>query len=181
MLLLVGAFGGLGTALLMPVLSLGPAPGDSLKRTPWRNGSRVVGVDGQPLNADELPVGSVTTVFPEDAVGAGDAQTLLIHVDPGLLQLDAEGAGWAPDGFVAYSKLCTHAGCPVGLYRAETHQLICPCHQSTFDVLRGATPTYGPAVRPLPQLPIRLQEDGTFTALGDFDGPVGPSFWDMRL
>jgi ubiquinol-cytochrome c reductase iron-sulfur subunit len=86
---------------------------------------------------------------------------------------------WAPEGFVCYSKICTHAGCPVGLYRAEQHALICPCHQSTFDVLAGATPTYGPAVRPLPQLPIQLQPDGTFVALDDFPEPVGPSFWDV--
>ena len=106
-------------------------------------------------------------------------QTVLVRVEPGLNK-PAEGReDWAPDGLLAYSKVCTHAGCPVGLYRAQDKRLICPCHQSTFDVLRGATPVYGPAARPLPQLPIRLEADGTFTAEGDFPEPVGPSFWNL--
>jgi ubiquinol-cytochrome c reductase iron-sulfur subunit len=104
---------------------------------------------------------------------------LLIRVEPGLLQLPGERAAWAPDGFVAYSKICTHAGCPVGLYRSSEHTLICPCHQSEFDVLVGAQPISGPAARALPQLPIRLEADGTFVATGDFPEPVGPGFWNM--
>ena len=125
----------------------------------------MVGLDGLPVNIDSLPVDGVLTVFPEGAVGSADAQTLLIRVADGLLQLPPDRMAWAPQGCVAYSKLCTHAGCPVGLYRAAEHKLICPCHQSTFDVLDGATPTFGPAARPLPQLPIQLAADGTFVAL----------------
>ena len=176
---LAAAFAGLGAALAIPVLSLGPAPGRTLFQTAWTAGSRVVGLDGLPINIDDLPVDGVLTVFPEGAVGSADAQTLLIRVADGLLQLPPDRMAWAPQGCVAYSKLCTHAGCPVGLYRAAEHKLICPCHQSTFDVLAGATPTFGPAARPLPQLPIQLAADGTFVALGDFPEPVGPSFWDM--
>jgi ubiquinol-cytochrome c reductase iron-sulfur subunit len=104
----------------------------------------------------------------------------VIRVDPALLRLDSERLAWAPDGIVAYSKVCTHAGCPVGLYRSAQHTLICPCHQSEFDVLAGARPINGPAARPLPQLPISLAADGTFVALGDFPDPVGPSFWNVR-
>jgi ubiquinol-cytochrome c reductase iron-sulfur subunit len=178
--LLLAGVAGLGAALVMPVLSLGPAPGRALFVTAWRAGTRVVGLDGEPVRADELGVGSIVTVFPEDAVGSADAQTVLLRVDPARLQLEDQAAEWAPGGYVAYSKICTHAGCPVGLYRAETAQLVCPCHQSTFDVLRGAVPVYGPAARPLPQLPIRLEEDGTFTALSDFPEPVGPSFWNVH-
>jgi ubiquinol-cytochrome c reductase iron-sulfur subunit len=179
-LALVGALSGLAAALAIPVFSLGPAPGRSLFETAWRPGKRLVGADGAPVSVDQLPPGSVTTVFPEDAVGSADAQTLLISVGQDLLQLEGQRRDWAPAGFVAYSKVCTHAGCPVGLYREDQHVLVCPCHQSTFDVLRGAVPTFGPAARALPQLPIRLEADGTFTALGDFPEPVGPSFWDMR-
>jgi ubiquinol-cytochrome c reductase iron-sulfur subunit len=175
---LLGAVGGLGTALAIPVLSLGPAPGRSLFVTPWSAGARVVGGDGRPVRPEDIPVDGVLTVFPEGHVGSADGQTLLIHVGEGRLQLTGERAGWAPEGFVAYSKVCTHAGCPVGLYRASQASLICPCHQSTFDVLRGAVPTFGPAARPLPQLPIQLV-DGEFRALGDFPEPVGPSFWDL--
>ncbi|MDQ3938573.1 MAG: Rieske (2Fe-2S) protein [Chloroflexota bacterium] len=178
--LLLGAFAGLGAALAIPVLSLGPAPGRALFETAWRPGLRLVGVDGVAVTADTLPIGGVTTVFPEGVEHGSDAQTLLIRVERELLQLPAERSDWAPDGFVAYSKLCTHAGCPVGLYLAERHELVCPCHQSVFDVLDGATPVAGPAARPLPQLPIRLQEDGTFVALGDFPEPVGPSFWNVH-
>jgi ubiquinol-cytochrome c reductase iron-sulfur subunit len=177
---LLGALGGLGAALAVPLFSLGPAPGRSLFETAWRPGKRLVGSEGAPLRVSDLPRGSIATVFPDDAVGSADAQTLLIHVGEELLQLQGQARDWAPAGFVAYSKVCTHAGCPVGLYRADEHVLICPCHQSTFDVLRGAVPTFGPAARALPQLPIKLEPDGTFTALGDFPEPVGPSFWDMR-
>ena len=177
--LMFGAVGGLGAALLIPVLSLGPAPGRDLFVTAWKKGSRVVGLDGNPVTADQLPVDGVLTVFPEGSAGDAMAQTLLIRVPPDLLRLPADRMSWAPEGYVAYSKVCTHAGCPVGLYRASQHRLICPCHQSTFDVLDGAIPTFGPAARPLPQLPIELQPDGTFVALGGFPGPVGPSFWNM--
>jgi ubiquinol-cytochrome c reductase iron-sulfur subunit len=178
---LLGALGGLGTALLLPVLSLGPAPGRSLFRTPWTKGARVVGFDGQPVRSEAIPRDGVVTVFPEGFAGNAEAQTVLINAGADRLQLTGDAATWAPQGFVAYSKVCTHAGCPVGLYRASQGSLICPCHQSTFDVMRGAVPTFGPAARPLPQLPIRLEADGTFTALGDYAEPVGPSFWNMKI
>ncbi len=178
--LLVGAGASLAAALAIPVLSLGPAPGRSLFQTAWRRGSRLVDVDGLPVSIDSLETGTIVTVFPAGAVGSADSQTVLVRVDPALLRLPGAAADWAPEGCVAYSKVCTHAGCPVGLYREVSHQLICPCHQSTFDVLRGAIPTSGPAARPLPQLPIRLESDGTFTALSDFPEPVGPSFWDIH-
>jgi ubiquinol-cytochrome c reductase iron-sulfur subunit len=177
--MLLAAFAGLAAALAVPVLSLGPAPGRELFTTAWRQGKRLVDAAGVPVRAADIPVDSLVTVFPEGAAGSADSQTLLIRVPPDLLRLDAARAAWAPDGYVAYSKICTHAGCPVGLYRATERKLICPCHQSTFDVLTGATPIFGPAGRPLPQLPIRLQQDGTFVADGDFPEPVGPSFWNL--
>jgi ubiquinol-cytochrome c reductase iron-sulfur subunit len=177
---LAGAFAGLGAALAIPFFSLGPAPGRSLFETAWKSGGRLAVAGGKPLRPDDIPVGGVLTVFPNGDGRDPNAATLLIHVEPGLLQLQGEAASWAPDGFVAYSKVCTHAGCPVGLYRASGHTLICPCHQSEFDVLRGAKPISGPAARPLPQLPIRRDPDGTFVADGDFREPVGPSFWDIH-
>lgn len=177
--MLLAAFAGLAAALAVPALSLGPAPGRELFTTSWRQGKRLVGEDGAPIRATDILVDSLVTVFPEGAVGSADSQTLLIRVPPELLRLDPSRAGWAPQGYVAYSKICTHAGCPVGLYRATERKLICPCHQSTFDVLTGATPVFGPAARALPQLPIQLQPDGTFVATADFAEPVGPSFWNM--
>ena len=169
---------GLAAAVAIPVLSLGPAPGDTLRHTSWRRGTRMVGEDGQPIRADSLDIDSVTTVFPEGALGDASATTLLIRVSDGSLRLPADRLAGAPGGYVAYSKVCTHAGCPVGLYRAAERRLICPCHQSTFNVLDGARPTFGPAARPLPQLPIARSPDGTFFALDDFSEPVGPGFWD---
>jgi ubiquinol-cytochrome c reductase iron-sulfur subunit len=174
---LLAAGAGLAAALAVPVFSLGPAPGPALFRTAWRPGARLAAAGSQPTGADQLPVGGVLTVFPDGDESDPNAATLLIRVEPGLLQLPADGT--VDQGFVAYSKICTHAGCPVGLYRASQHTLICPCHQSEFDVLAGASPVSGPAARALPRLPIQLEADGTFTAVGDFPAPVGPSFWDM--
>lgn len=170
-----GALASLAAALAIPVFSLGPAPGRSLFVTAWRAGRRLAPEGGPPVRADEVPIGSVLTVFPDGDDSDPNAATLLIHVG------DRPGQAPTPDQFLAFSKICTHAGCPVGLYREQDHVLICPCHQSEFDVLHGAQPISGPAVRPLPPLPFRLEADGTFTALGDFPEPVGPSFWDMKL
>ncbi|HEX3428323.1 MAG TPA: Rieske 2Fe-2S domain-containing protein [Candidatus Limnocylindrales bacterium] len=177
--MLLTAFAGLAAALAVPALSLGPAPGRELFTTSWRPGRRLVDESGTPIRAGDIPLDSLVTVFPEGAVGSADSQTLLIRVPPELLHLDPSRAAGAPQGYVAYSKICTHAGCPVGLYRATERKLICPCHQSTFDVLNGAIPIFGPAARALPQLPIRLQPDGTFVAIDDYAAPVGPSFWNM--
>ncbi len=178
--LLVAAGGSLGAALAIPALSLGPRPGQSLFRTQWTRGTRIVDLDGQPVRPGDIGTGSVQTVFPEGHVGAADAQTLLVKVDPEALELAEGREAWAPEGVVGYSKICTHAGCPVGLYRAESHELLCPCHQSTFDVLKGAEPTFGPADRPLPQLPMDVDDAGYLIATGDFSEPVGPGFWNLQ-
>jgi ubiquinol-cytochrome c reductase iron-sulfur subunit len=119
-------------------------------------------------------------VFLEGAVDSADSQTQLIRVEEDLLELEADRREWSVDGVVGYSKICTHAGCPVGLYRAEAHELLCPCHQSTFDVLRGAVPVFGPAARALPQLPLDVDGEGFLIARGDFAEPVGPSFWNVH-
>jgi ubiquinol-cytochrome c reductase iron-sulfur subunit len=177
--LLVGAAGMLGIAALFPIRSLGRAPRAALDRTSWRPGARLVTIDGEAVREDTLDIGSFTTVFPEGFPGSADAQAVLVRVAPDELQLPPDRAAGAPDGLVAYSKLCTHAGCPVGLYLAATHELRCPCHQSTFDVLDGAKPVYGPAPKPLPQLPIEIGQDRVLRATGDFTAPVGPSYWNV--
>jgi ubiquinol-cytochrome c reductase iron-sulfur subunit len=177
--LLVGAAGALGLAALFPIRSLGEVPGDTPFFTKWKRGSRLVDVEGNVVTTDTLEVDSFTTVFPEGAVGSADSQAVLIKVEPDLLQLPADRAEGAPEGLVCYSKVCTHAGCPLGLYLAADHELRCPCHQSTFDVLNGAHPVYGPAPRPLPQLLIEVDDDGSLVAKGDFTEPVGPTFWNI--
>lgn len=178
--LLVGAAGALGLAAIFPVRSLGPGPGDVLFRTAWRPGFRLVDEAGTAVKASDLQVGGVMTVFPEGHVTAEDSQAILVRVDADDLRLPEGREAWAPEGNVCYSKICTHAGCPVGLYSAETRQLLCPCHQSAFDVTQGARPVFGPASRPLPQLSLGVDENGYLVANGDFDEPVGPGFWNRE-
>ena len=179
--LAVGAFGALGLALLFPVRSLGPRPGRGLTTTPYAQAPiRVVTEDGRFVRPDELAEGGLATVWPQGHRAAADAPTLLIRVDPEELDLPDDRIDWTVDGIVAYSKLCTHTGCPVGLYQQAEKLLLCPCHQSTFDVLDGARPVFGPAARPLPQLPLGVDDEGFVIATGDFDGPVGGGFWDRE-
>jgi ubiquinol-cytochrome c reductase iron-sulfur subunit len=177
--LLLGALAAFATVMLFPIRSLGPAPGRSMFHTKWTAGAYVVDSLGRRLRAGEMSTQSVITIFPEGALGSAVSQALLIHVDPTLLRLPPGRADWAPYGYVAYSKFCTHAGCPVGLYRAAANQLLCPCHQSTFNVLDGAQPVFGPTTRALPQLPLSVDADGYLRARGDFSAPVGPGFWEL--
>jgi ubiquinol-cytochrome c reductase iron-sulfur subunit len=178
--MLVAAGGALGLAALFPIRSLGPDPGDTLERTSWEGGRRLVTAEGVAVRATDVPLDGLVTVFPDGDVGSADGQAVLIRVRPGLMDPRPGREDWSPEGLIAYSKVCTHAGCPVGLYQADIHQLLCPCHQSAFDVLRAARPTFGPAARPLPQLPLRIDDDGFVVARGDFSEPVGPAWWDRR-
>jgi ubiquinol-cytochrome c reductase iron-sulfur subunit len=172
------AGGALGLAAVFPVRSLGPAPGRSLLTTAWKPGARMVDVTGRVVRVETLQVGGTLTVFPQGAVNAGDSSVVLIRVDPAQLKPRPGRESWAPGGYIAYSKICTHVGCPVGLYQADVHELVCPCHQSTFDVLDGARPRFGPATRSLPQLPLAIDSEGFITAQSDFTEPVGPGFWN---
>ena len=167
----------LGVAAVFPIRSLGPNPGRSLLQTPWRRGTRLVTQDGILVRSVDVPLGGLVTVFPEGHAGSADGQAVLVRVEEGLNVPKPGREDWAPDGLIAYSKVCTHAGCPVGLYEAESHQLLCPCHQSTFDVLHGARPVFGPAAVALPQLPLVLDGAGFLRADGDFSEPVGPAWW----
>lgn len=170
----------MGCAALFPLRSLGPNPGKSLQVTPWKRGLRLVTSDGAVVHATDVPPDGLVTVFPEGHAGSADGQAVLIRVKSGRLKPRPGREDWSPDGLIVFSKQCTHAGCPVGLYEPELHQLLCPCHQSTFDVLDGATPTGGPAAAALPQLPIEVASDGALLATGDFSAPVGPAFWSER-
>jgi ubiquinol-cytochrome c reductase iron-sulfur subunit len=181
---LLGAGVALVAALIPPIASLGPAPGRELFTTAWRPGRRLVDIDtGEPIRVDDVVQDQVVTVLPEDHTEGhegADSVALLIKLDPDRLRLTGEKRAGTVNGLVCYSKICTHAGCPVGLYRASTHSLFCPCHQSQFDVLNDCQPTFGPAARPLPQLPIAADEDGFLYAKRDFLEPVGPAFWNRN-
>ncbi|MBW3664881.1 MAG: ubiquinol-cytochrome c reductase iron-sulfur subunit [Actinobacteria bacterium] len=179
--LLAGAGTSLGLALLLPFRSLGPGPESELFRTSWREGEHLVTAEGERIRAADVVADEIVTVFPESATTPeqrADSQAVLIGLRAERMALP-EGSPPTVEQLVVYSKICTHAGCPVGLYRAAVGELLCPCHQSTFDVNEGARVRSGPAGRPLPQLPLGTDDDGFLISLGDFEGPVGPAFWNM--
>lgn len=181
--LLGGGMGVIGLATIVPLLrSLGPMPKGTLFHTDWRKGSYLVGQDGRRVNVGELAVGSIMTVFPEGTQdterGQAVNQTVLVRVSNEHFTTMKGRESWAPHGYVAYSKLCTHLGCPVGLYEQQMQLLVCPCHQSMFDVTNGALPNFGPAPRPLPQLPLYVDAQGYLRSQSDYNEPVGPGFWE---
>ena len=179
-----------GLSGLTPILllrDLGPLPGDELTKTSWKAGTRLVTDPGdRPIKASDLEVGAVAQTLPE-IIGedkhrklsdiAKDA-VLLIRLRPEEFNLDAERLSWTHEGIIAFSKICSHMGCAVALYEQQTKHLLCPCHQSTFDVTRAAKVIFGPAARPLPQLAITVDSEGYLIARAPFNEPVGPSFWE---
>jgi ubiquinol-cytochrome c reductase iron-sulfur subunit len=182
----------LALAPLVLLRDLGPLPGTSLRHTVWRKGLRAVTLGGlRPLRPADLDSpGTMITVIPEGYQGDEDALAkagvILIKFAPGEMSFPNRYDGgtlvatmnWTIDNIVAYSKICTHVGCPVALYEQDTHHILCPCHQSTFDAANGAWVIFGPAPRPLPQLPLMVDADGYLAAASDFTQPVGPSFWE---
>jgi ubiquinol-cytochrome c reductase iron-sulfur subunit len=172
------AAGAIGLAALFPIRSLGPSPGNSLFRTRWRRGALVVDEQGEPVSVTTLEVGGALTVFPEGHIDVEDSQTILVRLSDRDVVTRPGRESWAPRGYVGLSKVCTHAGCPVGLYQQQFKKLLCPCHQSTFSVPEGGEPTFGPATRSLPQLPLMIDSRGMLRAQGDYHEPVGPGFWD---
>jgi len=192
---ILGAGGAVMTVVIgFPLLrSLGPTPKDSMLHTNWKKGIRLVDLNGNPITQYTLEKGGLKTVFPEgfenDADSQAIDQTVIIRLDgfspegqppPPITTCGPGRETWAPEGMVAYSKVCTHAGCPVGLYQEQTEQLLCPCHQSLFDVRFGARQVFGPAPRPLPQLALMIDEDGFVRAQGDYDQAVGPGYWERN-
>ncbi len=191
--LLVGAAATAGSALglagLTPVLSLGPLWDTvPLEATPWYRGRRLVDPGGHPMLASDIEEETFYTAFPQGADPENIGSSLVvIRLAPSALKLPHGRETWAPYGILAFSRICTHAGCAIELYRKPRFQpvepkpaLVCPCHYSTFDPATGATVVYGPAGRPLPQLPVMIDPDGHLAAAGDFSGRVGPAWWGVR-
>jgi len=185
---LFAALGLAGLPAVVMLRDLGPLPGNSLNETSWKTGTRLVTDPGdRPIKASDLEVGGVAQVMPELAPGkerhlediAKDA-VLLIRLRPSDFQLDAERLSWTHEGIIAFSKICSHMGCAVALYEQTTKHLLCPCHQSTFDVTRAAKVIFGPSARPLPQLAITADADGYLIAKQPFTEAVGPSFWERK-
>jgi quinol---cytochrome c reductase iron-sulfur subunit len=178
----------LGGALVIPVASLGPKPGDEIGASPWRRGTRVVDEDGAQLAPAAVKVGTFVTAFPDGADKRElGSPVVLVRLPPEELDLPPDRSDWDADGVLAFSKICTHAGCTINLYRyplfpaqSPGPALVCPCHYSTFDPATGGNRIFGPAGRSLPQLPMALDDAGRLIAGGDFSEPIGPSWWGVR-
>ena len=181
----------LGLSALSPLIllrDLGPLPGKELEKTTWKSGTYLVTDPGnRRIKASDLEVGSVAQVLPEIEDPehrklsdiAKDA-VLLIRLRPQEFNLEADRLAMTHDGIIAFSKICSHMGCAVALYEQQTKHLLCPCHQSTFDVTRAAKVIFGPSARPLPQLDITIDQEGYLLARQPFSEPVGPSFWERN-
>ncbi|HET9592349.1 MAG TPA: Rieske (2Fe-2S) protein [Solirubrobacterales bacterium] len=178
----------LGAAAVVPIASLGPRIGEKVYETPWSTGKKVVDETGEPITLDTLAPGEFITGFPAGASKEDlGSPLMLVRLEPDELELPADRAHSAPHGYVAYSKICTHAGCAVSLFRYPTFDetqpgpaLVCPCHYSTFNPADGGKVLFGPAGRPLPQLPLRVGADGGLEAAGGFYEPIGPSYGGIR-
>ena len=193
---LLGALGLVGITPILALRDLGPLPGDSLEHTLWSKGMRVVrDVAGTPIKPSDLEIGDLVNAQPgamfetnedgEPLISGVDLQVaksksslIMVRMEPDDIVPKAGREDWSISGIIAYSKICTHVGCPISLYERTTHHVLCPCHQSTFDLADSAKVVFGPAARPLPQLPLALDEEGYIVAQSDFTEPVGPSFWE---
>jgi len=190
---LIGAMAVLPLPALWILRDLGPLPQQALRSTAWTAGELIIndntvsldGTTGQGIKPADITIGSLVSARPQAALSAGDdfndmmikSAILLVRMDPADIHSQQE-RDWGVDGIVAFSKICTHVGCPVSLYEQQTHHMLCPCHQSTFDLTNDGRVIFGPAARSLPQLPITVNSDGYLVAVSDFTVPVGPSFWE---
>jgi len=181
----------LGLPAIVLLRDLGPLPGRSLYNTIWAKGIRVVNdVTNRPIKPSDLIVGQLVNAAPanlapmeeESAVeyqnAKAKAAVIVVRIKPSEIRTKPGRENWGIDGILCYSKICTHVGCPISLYEQTTHHVLCPCHQSTFDLSDSAKVVFGPAARPLPQLPLALDSEGYLVAQSGFHEPVGPSFFE---
>lgn len=193
---LLGAMAALGLPAIVFLRDLGPLPGDKLAHTVWKKGMRVVqDVDGAKIRPQDMQVGQLVNAEPEvffehDAEGEpvyegaelqaekAKAAVILVRMHPNDIKPWKGRENWGVDGILCFSKICTHVGCPISLWEQQTHHLLCPCHQSTFDLADNGKVVFGPAARHLPQLPLAVDSDGYLIATSDFTEPVGPSYWE---
>ena len=160
----------------------------TIEKTIWADGIRLVNdVNKKPLKASDLEIGQLVNAEPENLwdfhgpefqVEKAKAAIIIVRMDPAAIKIPPSRQDWQVSGILAYSKICTHVGCPISLWEQQTHHLLCPCHQSTFDLANSGVVVFGPAARSLPQLPIKVNAEGFLVAQRDFDVPVGPSFFE---
>lgn len=175
---------------LWPTPEGSPSPAELKSTTLWKPGERIVSdITYQPIKAADIPVGGLVNALPEDLPEVEEeehtlnarakAAIILIRMRPEEI-VSEQGDDWSYEGIIAFSKICTHVGCPISLYEQRTHHLLCPCHQSTFDLADSGNVVFGPAARRMPQLPIEVDDEGYLVAVSDFVEPVGPSFWERE-
>ncbi len=200
---LLGSVTLLAAPLVVLLRDLGPLPKDTedaatgggLHHTVWKKGMRVVrDVVGTPIKVSDVEIGDLfnaepEAIFPTEENGLPELEGVPLQVAKSkaaivMLRMDVDDIlsdvtrNWSVEGIVAYSKICTHVGCPISLNERTTHHLLCPCHQSTFDLADAGRVVFGPAGRHLPQLPLGVDDEGYLIALSDFAEPIGPSFWE---
>jgi ubiquinol-cytochrome c reductase iron-sulfur subunit len=192
---MLGALAALGLPAIVVLRDLGPLPGDKLAHTVWAKGMRVVNdVAGTPIRPEEVEIGQLINaepaVFFEEKDGEplyegarlqqakAKAAAIVVRMKPSDITPAPGRENWGVEGILCFSKICTHVGCPISLWEQQTHHLLCPCHQSTFDLADNGKVIFGPAARPLPQLPIMVDSEGYLVAQHDFNEPVGPSYWE---
>jgi len=196
---LIASVGLLGLPAVVALADLGPLPGDSPAKTVWRPGIRLVqDVDGRPIRPQDVQFGQLINaepgIFFEQEIGGeviepeyegvalnnakAKAAVIVVRMRPDDIN-PAEGReDWGVDGILCFSKICTHVGCPISLWEQQTQQLLCPCHQSTYDLADNGRVLFGPAARAVPQLPIEVDQYGYLVAKDAFQEPVGPSYWE---
>jgi ubiquinol-cytochrome c reductase iron-sulfur subunit len=195
---MLGAVGLLGLPAVVLLRDLGPLPGDTLAHTIWEKGMRVVrDVVGTPIRVDDMEIGDLINgapeaMFPNEENGYPELHgaeeqaekakgaVILVRMEPEEITPVEGREDWSVNGIICYSKICTHVGCPISLYERTTHHVLCPCHQSTFDLAHGAKVIFGPAARPLPQLPLAVDDEGYLYAQDDFHEPIGASYWERE-
>ncbi len=192
---LLGAFATLGLPVVLVLRDLGPLPGDDLSKTVWKKGMRLTNdVAGTPIKPSEVEIGQLINgepaVFYEEKDGEpvyegvelqqakAKAAIIIVRMKPEDIHASKARENWGVEGILCFSKICTHVGCPISLWEQQTHHLLCPCHQSTFDLADNGKVIFGPAARSLPQLPITVDSEGYLVAQSDFTEPVGPSYWE---
>jgi ubiquinol-cytochrome c reductase iron-sulfur subunit len=193
---MIAALGALGLPAIVALRDLGPLPGNKLETTVWARGMRVVNdVSGTPIEPTQMEIGQLVNAEPAvffevDEEGEplyegvtlqqekAKAAVILVKMRPEDITPAPGRENWGVNGIVCYSKICTHVGCPISLWEQQAHHLLCPCHQSTFDLGDNGKVIFGPAARALPQLPLMLDDEGYLVAQSDFTEPVGPSFWE---
>lgn len=190
---LLGALGILVVPAVVTLADLGPWPtksvrAETIEKTLWGPEVRLVNdITFEPIKAADLEIGQLVNAQPENLtelhghevlVEKAKAAIIVVRMDPNSIRIPESRTSWHVNGILCYSKICTHVGCPISLWEQQTHHLLCPCHQSTFDLGNSGVVIFGPAARSLPQLPITTDAEGYLIATSDFTVPVGPSYFE---